>query len=1251
MNWQIKLAKLFSLIFLTILLASCSGNYCIEAEEFDSDFVQVKANPVSDGIFGSTYNHDEGGQTASWHETGLRANGKPFLLHISGSWIPWYGNAVGDSKLGVISTCNFCSKKSHDQKQNCICSKGQEPIPEKGIDGLDVIADCSSADQDDPTKCSCTKLNGKATDEGVFHFPLNYYDKNHDIKMPDQQGSACKYNAGMGLYLGLFGTSNNETPIRVYHLFSEQSTCSIQRNADGECKDENGIDQTKYVFRSANNAIFVKDDLDGNNGNNGDTSNDKFHRANEFVKLIIHDRYYSDNFGQYNVTFLEGVGRDGDTGLLEFLVSIVEDALMGTKDENGVKQGGVLEFMYRSIVQDTYFGLALQISLSLYIAFFGLATLIGIVEITKKELLSRLIKISLVIFFTTPDSWYWYNKIIVAFFKDGMDSVITMFSNFVTNDIAESNPIKIAQSISSNPDGGGSRFSYVDTMMKSLHSENVTKKIWGLFFASFFGFIYIAAIYALIFFFAYVMLLAAMVYTVTIMKLIFVLALGPIFIAFSLFGQTNDMFKNWLGFVGARSLEMVMLFLILFTFVMFIDGKFFEILHYRVCTKTINIGFSSFGILMAETSNRSVVDWFRMLLALGGVIYILMEITKKIPDLAGQLITIGGVANNDGEGGGNNTSAVKMASKGLATAGGLAMSAISKGLVPAAGQAFRLARKASRASGLSGAIDKVFDKIPVRGVRTRLRDNIIDNAISLGKKDALEQGFKPDTKAYNDHVRRFAMNDSQSGILAFQSNNLKKAALYDFDAKKIDARLAQKLDKEPLQKFLKDEAKRIKAGDPSKIPLGKDMEEHLKAKARDWANKTLTGGAESINEHLKDLKGFIHKKGKLSDDAAAKKFAHNKDLQSKFLQYKQERAFEKGKKISAETGKNFMRKVGYEEKRKNNLLDAIGLNTGKGFNPLSRVGFLDKHIGSKAKRKEFSERTRAAMEKVASDYLKKGGYEDEKRRLNDVFSEKIKGIGKGEAKDSFYGRQLQKKLDKDLSLLDKKRELFKQALLDKIEKDVKSVKDPKVKDQMRQDAATELKRIEDMHLAKLNNPDLSDLKDSRGKIKDGVKDGLIDIDGNSLFEAQAKATLLAANAKDEPENALGLEPPNLGLQNSNLGLKGGSPLLTADDLAGSPKDVNQALINVRSAMKSQSEAMAKIAEQNMKMQEYLAATAQAEISALKASADTSAATMAKISKLENDLSTAKKAAETFKEEQKSAEKDVAKYDSDINSLK
>ena len=1254
MNWQKKLAKLFSLIFLGIVLASCDGNYCVEADEFDNDYVQVKANPIDDGVFGTVYDHTDGGQTATWHETGLRANGKPFLIEVSGAWIPWFGSLMTDTKLASINRCGFCAKKHNVDTENCICYNGQTPTaelkPDKTplTDAKNKVIDCSiPANQNDPTLCTCTTLNGKVTDEGVFHFPLNFYDKNHVIKFPDDQGSACKYDGGLGLYLGLFGVSDNETPIRVYHLFSEATTCPINRNTNGECKDSDGIDQTKYVFRSANNRIFVKDDLSGNNGTNANIDDDILHKPNEFIKLIIYDRYYSDNYGQYNVTFLQGVSRDGDSGLLEFLVSILENALLGEIDADGVRQGGVLKFMYTAIVQDSYFGACLQICLSLYIAFFGFATLLGIIEITKKELLSRLVKLSLVIFFTSPTSWYWYNQLVVTFFKDGMDSIIAMFSGYVTDNLDPDNPILTSQAVSDSPGDSASRFSYIDTMIKTMLSDSVTKKIWGLFFESFFGFIYIAAIYALIGFFIYVMLLAAMVYMVTLLKLIFVLALGPIFIAFSLFEQTNSMFKNWLGFIGARSLEMVILFLVLYTFVMVIDQKFEAILHYRVCTHSVNFGLFSFKILLADTGGRGIVDWFIMLFTLAALIYILMEISKKIPDLSGQLISIGGVGNND-DGVGNNSSAMKMAGVMLNTAGGLAAKAAKFGLTEGGGNAFRALRAGARASGISGVVDAIGNKIPVRGIRTRLRDNIIDSAIAKGENAARAAGLKPGTKEFEAKVRNFAMNDETSGVLAFQHKNKKKAALYDFSAETINKRLDTKLVKEPLKTFLKDKAKEIKKGNPSKIPLGKDMEERLKAEARSWADKSLSGGANAINGHLKDMKGLIHKKSKLSDSDAAKKFAGNDDMKNKFLQYKQERAFEKGKKASDRTGKNFMRKVGYEENRSNNWLDAVGFNTGKGLNPLNRIGWMDKLM----KRGSLNEKTRAAMENVAANYLKNGGAEDDKARLKMAHAAKVSG-----AEGSFYARQLDKKLAKDLKDVDAKEVMFRTALIDKINKDI-SLKTEAEKEAMRAKALSDVDDMKKKQLAALAQQGLTHVQNNGGIA--AATQGLTNFDGDSLLEAQARAKALGvldadgvgsskatASTSNSPvefgiaklSDAIGLQQSDFGLQQANFGLEVGNPFLVASEQKNA---VNQTLLDMRSAMKSSAEFAAKSKSYDLQVKEGEVTKLEFELKA--ADPDKKAAIEARINAAKADVS-------SLSREVKDAERQVQTLESDIATIK
>lgn len=1133
MNWRGKITKIISLLFLALALFACDGDGCVEADEFDNEYVKVKANPESDGIFGS-YDHNSGGQTANWHNTGLTTNGSGLALYVSGQWAPWYGSAIDDGVMKTLPRCNFCAKRSNVASENCLCYKNQIPTNEKGIDGVPVTGvNCSgnSTDQDDPAKCTCTTRNGLATDYGVFHFPLTFYKKDHSPKLPDEQGDVCKYDRGMGLYLGVFGRSGGETPLRIYHLFSETRICPITINSNGECIDKDGNDRAKYLFKTKNLRNFVKDDLAGNDGLDGNGNDDVYHQPNEYIKLIIHDRYYSDNSGGYKVTFLQGINRDGDTGLLEFLVDTIENAMLGTVDQNGVARPSVLEYMYKAIVQDTYFAATVQITLSLYVAFFGLASLIGLTEITTKELRKRILKIALIIFFINPNSWYFYNSIVVGFFKDSMDFLITMLTNMADSNIEETASIKIAQMSSYDAGSSASRFSYVDSMLKTLFAENVTKKIWGLFFSSIFGLIYIIIIYALIFFFLYVMLHSATVYVMNLMKLVFVLCLGPIFMVFTLFSQTADMFKNWLAFVAARSLEIIMLFLILYTFVMLIDKKFNDLLSYRTCYEHLSIGgLSLFDILVAQTS-KGLVDWLHDLISIGGLIYMLQLVMGEMPKVAGALIAVNGASGGGSTeaGKGQLSGTAKFASSMMNAGYGLAKQGASAALTHGGGGAFRLARQMSRTSGLSGAFDAAADKIPFRGPRALLRDSVINKAISDGKKVAAAKGLKPGDEGYDATVRNHAMGHAKEGIRAWQHNNKNKAALYGMTQDNIDKRLDQKLVKEPLAKFLKQEAKKLKSLPPGEIPLGKDMEKMLKSRAREWADKGLTGGAKSLEPFLKDFKGLMKEQGKMSSSEAAQNYATSPELKQKFMMHLQERKAQealKSEKAQQKGGlakfgdnlsknlksvfrrdtqsleENFIRKSNYQEGQKGTFLDYVGIDSAKGWNLKKRINFLD--VGSKANQELIAEQTA----KAARDFLVNGGTAREKEKIKDYYQAKTATLPDGFYKRRLLGtkKRLGKSQEKQLEA-DDKRAFYKETLGQKTFDDMKkkiSTMTTEEMDEARKKAKNEFEEMRLRHNEEMKkligNPDLA-------KFNGGIenyRDGLINFEGNSLFEASKR---------------------------------------------------------------------------------------------------------------------------------------------------
>ncbi len=980
MNIAKKITQIFLTISLLFALASCDTG-CVSADEFDTESVTVSANPTMDGVTG-TYDSLTGGQTAVWHDTGLKSNGDDFLIYISGSWLPW---KIDDPSKAT--TCDFCAKGNG--ATNCICYaksfKRVSPQPENGNNGLprsDV--DCSTVtDQNDPAKCTCTQQFGAATDYGNYHFSLGYYNKDETrISDPNLQ-TPCMFNQGMGAYISLWGKDGVTVPNRVYHLLSEEPICDIKTTGEaGTCIDDKGNDATKYVFRSTNSRIFMKDDNAGNNAVDTNTADDSYHIAGEKVKVIIYDDYYSDNTGQYNLTFLRGVGESGDAanaGLIEYLVRTVENVLLGkttyqyvvdgdTTTVQEKRTGGIIEGMYKSLVQDSGFVLIVQMALGFYVAFFGAAHLMGVVELSAKELMSRMVKIVLIIFFISPNSWYFYDQIIVGFFKDSMNYVVAMVMDLSDKNLNPTSAIVIAQMDRATDVSSATRFSYVDLMIKKLLSESSAKKIFGLFFgAPFFGLLYIPIIYGLIAYFIYVMLFAAGIYLISLMKIIFVLALGPLFMCFALFKQTEGMFKKWVAFLGGRSFEILVVFLVLYNFLNLLDIYFSDLLHFSACPYSWGITTMKINVIRSSVDNRNLVEWFTSFLTIGGLIFITQIILAKVGSLADSMFTVMGTKSEAGPSAG---SAGNLMSEGLK----LAQMGFSKALETGSAvgtEAIKAGTLAARKLGIADALDRNTDFLP-SGPRSWMRNLTIDGAINQAKKEAASQGLVG--KAAESHIRSSVIKAMQLKA----ETNAGKMALAGIDMKTTLKRLDEKLVKEPLKNFLKEEAKKMKSADPDKILFGEKAEKHLRDAAENWASSNLVGGSDAIKDYLgsRSIKNFMREEAELTLDEAAKKFSSNKEKQNEYLKYLKDNKFIRDQ----ETEKKW--------------IDNWGTKSSYGINSLTSV-----FTGKKAISRPEAAQEIFAAKVVGQEAIKKAQEEYKNKKFSDGG---LSGAIAGAAKRAWY---------------------------------------------------------------------------------------------------------------------------------------------------------------------------------------------------------------------------------------------------------
>jgi type IV secretory pathway VirB6-like protein len=929
-NIKSKFRTLLKLFPLLIFLNACEPG-CVESYQFDSENTYVDSKPTADGIFGGPYSNASGGENASWHKTGLRSDGSQLILEIRGAWTAWEDIESGVD-LKNLPECTMCAKKNG--VDNCICKIDEVSIPEKDTFGEPLSGvDCGagSAYQEIPSSCSCTNAHGTINDFGTYFIATNYQEKSEALKLPDDQ-NPCKYTEGFGLYVGLFGKNGNTMPLRAYQVYPTQKVCDITTTVEGKCIDDAGEDQIKYVYRSPNGQIFIKDDRSGNNGSDTDPGDDEYHQAGEFIKFISSDRYYHDNFGGYDVNFMGGFFRDHDSGLLEYIVGSVEDIVLGKISTiGGKREGGAIEFLYNAIVKDSSFILIVQMCLIMYVVLFGIYVLSGGIQISNKEISKRVLKIALVIFFTTETSWYFYNQLVVGLFKDSMDTIIAIFMNGSDKLIDQTSLIISSQVDRANSLSYSTRFSYVDGVIKKLLSAATSKKIWSLFFGEWFGLIYIPAIYALIFAFVFIMLTAAFVYISALLRLVFVLCLGPIFMVTVLFNKTDEIFKRWISFMASQAVQIIALFLILYLFVALIDINFNDLLSYRACTKSINFGLFNINFMVSH-ANRGLVDWVASFAKIGTLLFLLKMIMEKIPGFAGQLVSVGGQAADTSNAFISNTnkSAFGLAKSVMGMAGRAAGKAVTKGLPYSLSKGMDVAR-------FTG-VNKLIPPNPISFASGMYRDRQINNIINAQRKEGKAQGKSG--ADLNQFIRKGTYGEINKQM-AESGNKLNILGVNDHSA--IAKILDKQLVEDPLKKAIKDETSKMKKEckeKGTKMPLSKaELNEALRPRIADWAKKNSSIDKSKFLDLLDESKysSLVKKHGALSSTQAAKMFAGDKDGTNQYLRHLKDLESRKQEKRDSESklGKLF---------RLNAIKDkARGLQGNTAYNPkMARENFVRK---------------------------------------------------------------------------------------------------------------------------------------------------------------------------------------------------------------------------------------------------------------------------------------------------------------------
>jgi len=275
---------------------------------------------------------------------------------------------------------------------------------------------------------------------------------------------------------------------------------------------------------------------------------------------------------------------------------------------------GQAERVYKLVIADARFKAIVTMCFVVMFSFYGVGYLMGTSELNHSEIMNRIIKIGIIYLFIGETGWDWFNNLVVRFFKNGTDYLAFMMAS--SFDDSSNHAVSDAIANSDYYDKSV-LFSSVDNVFSMFFSQAVQKKVSALLFASIFGWAYLIIIYQSFMLYVYSVANAVLLYLTAQVFISILFTLGPIFLIFTLFNQTKEMFDNWLKQLIGFSLQQIFLLTTLAFFNMLMYEVIKLSLGYKICWDevwTINIitritllSFWTIASLPARTNAQSDV--------------------------------------------------------------------------------------------------------------------------------------------------------------------------------------------------------------------------------------------------------------------------------------------------------------------------------------------------------------------------------------------------------------------------------------------------------------------------------------------------------------------------------------------------------------------------------------------------------------------------------------------------------------------
>ena len=381
----------------------------------------------------------------------------------------------------------------------------------------------------------------------------------------------------------------------------------------------NVINAAKYRYRE----YFDEHRLMADYENNIDYKN------KEIGKILLLDKYYSDNQGGYSLDFKSGfiVDTTSDKLSISSKFKEIEQFLLGTSKphEDDDRTDGFIYKVYQNIL-DSGFETVAKAALALFVAIKGLYVILGFAEMKRKDFILFCIRIAFLFSIVDSNGWAFYNKTFINYFVNAVIGFVDLMAQIFNNVYDLVLPSSVVN--------GGMRvfeksptttnayeiwryLTVFDNIFDFLKDPTLHKRIVSLIFVKgnpAIGIIMFLMSYFMLYKFIKAIITSIIPLIIITAQIAILLPLAPIFLVFMFFQRTETYFKNWVKNMASRSFELIVFFFVLFTTTGLINGKIQEFYSFKVCYRHLYSTNNEESAFRKESKlieiNKSKANWF-----------------------------------------------------------------------------------------------------------------------------------------------------------------------------------------------------------------------------------------------------------------------------------------------------------------------------------------------------------------------------------------------------------------------------------------------------------------------------------------------------------------------------------------------------------------------------------------------------------------------------------------------------------------